>query len=312
MSTDLDPKEVWRRYTTLAPSVSADKSSSALPLNFSTGSFLCRAADGAPFFLIPLTDPSGRDPFRLKYVTFDFDRKFEIKTEAHSVEGLYVSISCSPEIPELHQFFVQSISAILQTSAAESSLELSDRLRALFSSQMTGPSEGTRGLWGELLYIRSCSRPQEAVLAWHRNPLALYDFEFADKSVEIKTTAGNKRSHSFSYSQLHHAKANDELVSVMLRQGDSGETAQSLIDDILGILDPRSAGVFLEKLLPILGSQNFNLDDENFVVKTTLEDTRVFNLAEIKCPSLAVPGKGLIIGLQITVDLSNESGLQLI
>jgi len=311
MSTDLDPKEVWRHYTKLTPSAT-DKSSSALPLNFSTGSFLCRTADGAPFFLIPLTDPSGRDPFRLKYVTFDFDRKFEIKTEASKVEGLYVSISCSQEIPELHKFFVQSISAILQTSAAESSLELSDRLRTLFSSQVTGSSESTRGLLGELLYIRSCNRPQEAILAWHRSPSALYDFEFEDRSVEIKTTAGNKRSHSFSYSQLHHAKADDQLVSIMLRQGDSGETAQSLIDTIVGMVDPRSVGVFLEKLLPILGSHNFNLDYESFVLKTTLENTRVFSLAEIKCPSLAVPGKGLITGLQITVDLSNEPGLLLI
>lgn len=311
MSTNLDPRELWRYYERLLPSDSVGELSSALPLNFSTGSFLCRSTARAPFFLIPLTDPSGRDAFRLKHVTFDFDRKFEVRTETHTVEGLYISISCSPEVPELHKFFVQSISAILQTSAAESSLELSDRLRALFSSQATSSSESTRGLWGELLYIRSCNRPREAVLAWHRNPLALYDFEFEDRSVEIKTTVGNKRSHSFSYSQLQHAKPDDQLVSVMLRQGDTGETVQSLIDDIVGMLDPRSAGVFLEKLLPILGSQDFDLDDESFILATTVESTRVFKLADVKCPSLDVTGKGLITGLEITIDLSNEAGLPL-
>jgi hypothetical protein len=311
MSTFQDLDDLWEQYSNLPPSESSETTSAALPLVFFERSYLCRNTDGAPFFLLRLDEPTPKSAFKLKHVTFEFNRQFEIISPGLKTEALYISISCSRDVPELHRFFVQSIAAILRASAAETSIELSDRLRDLFSASTIASYESGRGLWGELLFIRYSDHPELSVRAWHRSPNALYDFEFEDYSVEVKTTGGNSRSHIFSVAQLRHAKPDDQLVSIMLRSGDMGITVKTLIDEILKILDPRTSGIFLEKLLPVLGSQRLNLDDESFVVKTTLDSSRIFPLVELKCPTTDVLGLGNITRLDVTLDLSDETGIPL-
>jgi len=311
MSINRADSSIWGEYKNLLPSQDPDKTSSALPLPFFNGAYLCRSTDGSPFFILPLKSESARNSFRLKYVRFDFDRWFEIVTDQQSFKSIYISIGCDNEAVDLHKFFIESISAILRASAAESSLELTDRLRDLFASVPEASTKSARGLFGELFYLRHCGCVKEAVQAWHRSETALYDFEFSNKSVEIKTTGGNARVHSFSLSQLQHAKECDELISIMLHAGDLGVTAEELIEEIASLLDPRALSVFYEKLLPILGSHLINLDEEAFVVSTTLKSTCIIPLCKLRCPDTAVSGIGEIIGLKVTLDLSKEAGRSL-
>lgn len=312
MSTFQDLDDLWKQYSKLPASESSESTSAALPLAFFDNAYLCRHSDEAPFFLLPLDGPTTKSAFKLKHVKFEFNRQFEITSSGVTTVGLYISISCSHDVPELHKFFVQSIAAILRASAAETSVELSDRLRDLFSAPGSLSLESGRGLWGELLFIRYSDQPAQSVRAWHKSPNALYDFEFEDYSVEVKTSGGNSRSHVFSGAQLRNAKTEDQLVSIMLRSGDMGITAKTLIDEIIKVLDPRSSGIFLEKLLPVLGSERLDLDDESFVVKTTLDSSRIFPLAKLKCPSVDVSGIGTITRLDVMIDLSNESGVPLV
>ena len=42
----------------------------------------------------------------------------------------------------------------------------------------------------------------EGLASWHRHPSDKVDFNWRDQLIEVKTTAGERREHTFSLSQL--------------------------------------------------------------------------------------------------------------
>lgn len=137
----------------------------------------------------------------------------------------------------MHDYFLRVLDGVISElrndlSAARLNTEI-EYLVKLFSSPKKIDERVITGLWGELLYILSTENEEETVTAWHVDRENLFDFSFADYSMEIKTTLKTTRSHEFNNKQVKdYRRLNVKVTSIQTEKAALGKSVLDLWKDL--------------------------------------------------------------------------------
>ena len=133
------------------------------------------------------------------------------------IEKDFTIIQMVSDDQDLIKYFFQVISIILQRLPSRPKVSLLkeeiSKVIEIFMAPLRFSKETVRGLWAELLVIERSSNPEYLINAWHVEPEDKYDFNDATDKIEVKSTAGDKRSHIFSLEQLSPEDGSSLLIA---------------------------------------------------------------------------------------------------
>lgn len=253
-----------------------------------------RGERGEPALLLS-TQPreTPRADIRLKHVGVEFDRRFEI---AHGDEGRvefgnFCKFTCDPLSPHLHQYFVELMAAsasahhgILNQSVAD---EVVDALLELFRRLSLPAERSVTGLWGELLLIHLARCPGDFVDAWHLRTSDGFDFAFADRRIEVKTTERASREHDFSLNQVRSGRSTDLVASVKLSRSASGLSCLELARLIAERLNAVQQGKLWRLVIETLGDDTDADSEQRFDVRSASDLLTLVRAEDVPAPEVA-------------------------
>lgn len=158
--------------------------------------------------------------------------------EHESVRGQFHVLQCQSSDLATTDTFVLLLDALLdRLRSGQVALDyLSTFFRTLarlFSVRPSpDPTKERQGLWGELLLMRILGGASAWARFWHTDPYRRFDFSAAHRRIEVKTTVGDARVHSFAHRQLF--TTGDEQVaiaSLLLRETPDGLSLKTLIEE---------------------------------------------------------------------------------
>lgn len=124
---------------------------------------------------------------------------------------------------------LDSLEQAIVSGNEEATSQLTADFVDLFSPGTSVSEAEITGLWGELILLDSFETPDKAIHNWHENLDSRYDFAVRDQRLEVKTTLGALRLHTFSSTQLpQRAGTTVTVASVLAEHTNDGETIVSL------------------------------------------------------------------------------------
>lgn len=193
---------------------------------------------GKPMFFIQCEPPASTNlmDVKLESITVAFNRNCKLYTNKTQYKsGTYSIVSLETDSIELQGYFLEAVYLVvksLPTIAKQKDIKFElTKLIDLFSKLSKPPQRTIQGLWGELLVIEQSQNPEYLIMAWHKSPGDIYDFNDGIDKIEVKTTTQNHRIHAFSLNQLIPNK-NSKLVigSIITTETGLGKTVFDLVD----------------------------------------------------------------------------------
>jgi hypothetical protein len=293
------------------PLANSDGEFQALRLSGRRRDYLAKLSDGSPVFLLhDVGGASATTSIELKYIDIQFHCTCRVTTSDEVTEDQFVMVRCSSGVPELHELFVCSLASlaselpdICDTPRLQKMLrDLLDLFRSL-----SYPSGGDIvGLWGELFVITRFRDVCRAIDAWRTGEFEKFDFSWGAISLEVKTTSGGRRSHSFSLDQLHGLPGHQVFVASLLLE--SSALGQGVLD-LARQLDARleehapMRRKLWSNVLRTLGSDFSNRLDRRFSSASAERSLIVYASSDI--PAVSVPTDPRIRDVSFSVDLSS-------
>lgn len=114
------------------------------------------------------------------------------------------------------------------------------------------------GLWGELLLICGSADIPYMVDSWHSDADDQFDFSAAGARLEVKTTTGRDRVHSFRLHQLLPVEATEtHIASIVTTPTDAGKSVADLIEFLQDALasDPDRQLKLFQQVTEVLGGE---------------------------------------------------------
>lgn len=195
--------------------------------------------EGYPIFFISSSDSVRTSDIKLQlfHVMFNRDCNIENIETKNKETAKYNIIQLNSTNIDSQRYFFGVMSLVLERlkgfpSTAVLKSEITKIIR-LFTDSPKLSLEVIRGLWAELLVIEQSSDPEYLVRAWHVTPNEKYDFNDGENKVEVKSTSGNERKHTFSIEQLNPGHGCSLLIaSIFVQQTGIGPTVFDLLDSI--------------------------------------------------------------------------------
>jgi len=158
--------------------------------------------------------------------------------EGHDgVAGRFHVLQCELNDPAMTDTFALLVDALIvqliaKPATAEDLTSLFRSLTRLFTTSPARDSVSERqGLWGELFVMMHAGGAALWVPFWHSTPYKRFDFSWGHLHLEVKTTLGMTRAHTFSHRQLFPADDEQIVVaSLLLREDREGISLRDLID----------------------------------------------------------------------------------
>lgn len=159
--------------------------------------------------------------------------------EQKSVSDAFHVLQCESSDPTTADTFVLLLDALLNRLRSDQHVApdyLTTFLRTmarLFSiNPAANPAKERQGLWGELFVMRLLGGASSWAPFWHTDPYKRFDFSAAHKRIEVKTTTGNARVHSFAHRQLFTTGGEQvAIASLLLREDPDGLSLKELIEE---------------------------------------------------------------------------------
>jgi hypothetical protein len=158
------------------------------------------------------------------------------------------------------------------------------RLAAIFQKIQKPPSRPLNGLFGELFVISRSSGPPRAMMAWRVDEMGRFDFADGNVRMDVKTTTGRVRVHTFSYDQCSPPPGTDAVVaSLFVERSSGGATLRSLVADIETSISAYPDLVFKlhEVVTATLGSSLSEALTVGFDLKLAESSFRLYDLREV-------------------------------
>ena len=174
----------------------------------------------------------------------------------------------------------------------------------LFSKQKAVDFKIVVGLWGELFFINQSSNINQSLEAWHSQENNKFDFSFSDNEyIEIKTTLGDNRLHSFSSRQIENYKdLNVEVISIQTELSSTGKSLKDLWDSINNRIENLELKDKLQTLISNTLKSDFQaLYDYKFDMGYAESSLKSFDTKDI--PSINENLHHSIIKVSLTIDL---------
>ncbi|MEM6410923.1 MAG: PD-(D/E)XK motif protein [Pseudomonadota bacterium] len=195
---------------------------------------------GKACLLIRMMESPGRSPppIRLESIDAQFELLCQVTDgTGETSEGKFTVVRCrSTERETIWYFFsvCQIIARHLGDEPSRNDLaQAVQKLASIFQNIGKPPVKSLNGLFGELFFISRSRRPTSAIRNWRIDESARYDFSVDDIRFEVKTAAGRRRLHTFSYEQCNPPQDTHAIVaSFMIERAPNGIKLHDLISDI--------------------------------------------------------------------------------
>lgn len=217
--------------------------------------------EGFPIFFIECYNKENTSDIKLKLFSVLFNRQCSISNinEEVSSTKYYSLIQLNSTNIEFVRYFLEVIYLILcKIDKVPNNATLKNeiiKVVKLFTTPTTISKDTVKGLWAELFVIDQSSDPNYLIKAWHSSLEDKYDFNDGIDKIEVKSTSGSKREHTFSIEQLTPNENSNLLVaSVFVIQSGMGKNVFNLLDDIQArITDIESQIKIKEQVLQTIG-----------------------------------------------------------
>jgi hypothetical protein len=207
-----------RQLASLAQAIAAPTSHDAsegevfftLPIPGSQCHLLGRDYDGLVAVLISIDTsfPLGPiPPVRLESLGVTHASRCVVSRAGESpAAGVFSVVRCLSNDPALNELFINVMASVSQLApkplSTQQAAQTIDRVIRLFRD-LDKPSERTvQGLWSEMFVIANSRDPMMLAKAWRCTTFDVADIACAQQKLEVKSTSGSIRSHSFSAEQL--------------------------------------------------------------------------------------------------------------
>lgn len=285
---------LWARFQSLEPTTETG-AVAAIRCGMDNQHLLVRGPQGEPALLLscaPRETP--RADIKLKHIGIQFDRTFEIEhSDDETVDvGNFCKFTCGTFSTHLHQYFVELMTATVSGHHGNLTHSVVDEivnvLLELFRKLSLPAERSIKGLWGELLLIYLANSPGDFVDAWHIQTSEGFDFSFADKRIEVKTTERASRDHEFALKQVRSGRRSDIVASVILSRSSAGLTNLDLSRLISEQLNSDQQGKLWRLVIETLG-EDADFDSEQRFDLQSASDSLVFVYAEdVPAPEIPV------------------------
>lgn len=209
--------------------------------------FLGKDGDSCACLLIGTEGVSKRRfaPIRLENLEVQFELPcYFQKAHDPKQEGKFTVICCRSQDPETIRYFLSICGTVLQMLGDKpTQSEIASavhRIAAIFQKTHKPPLRTVNGLFGELYLIFISENPPKTLSAWRVDDRARFDFVDGRVRLDVKTTTGRVRAHTFSYEQCnppHGVLA--VIASLFVERVSSGLTLRALVDGIAELVSPQ-------------------------------------------------------------------------
>ena len=223
---------------------SADSSDKPLyavmPVPGHSSYFLGKDKESLACLLVSTSDQAGRPhpPIRLTSLDAQFELRCHLKkAQEPRQEGIFTVIRCRENDSEIIRYFL-SISEMMLRVLGDHPTRVQiatvvNHLANIFQRIRQPPTRPTNGLFGELYLLLRSGDAIKAVAAWRTNESARFDFSDGNVRLDVKTTSGRNRVHTFSYEQCNPPSGTVAIVSSLhAEQVAGGASLYSVINQI--------------------------------------------------------------------------------
>lgn len=163
------------------------------------------------------------------------------------------------------------------------------------------------GLIGEVLLINESKSPSSILRYWHTDPADTFDFSSSNLRLEVKTSRGQSRHHTFSSNQLGTNQDNKVIVaSFVLNQVEVGSNLREIVDLVSQRLEIQDVPRFLERVIGVLGCSISFTDNYTFDAKSTVGSLMLIEGNLVPNP-ISSPG---ILYMSWTADISGLKSME--
>ncbi|MCM1178063.1 MAG: PD-(D/E)XK motif protein [Bacteroides sp.] len=271
-------------------------------------------SEGYPIFFIACSSSERVSDISLRLFKVLFNRQCTIfdTVTGSDIQDTFSIIQLSSLNSEFQKYFLEVVYLLLcrledKPTVNVLKAEIS-KLLSLFTSVKSISSEVIRGLWAELILIKQSSTPSYLIRSWHVLLEDKFDFNDGIDKVEVKSTNGSKREHTFALGQLNPNKGSRLLIaSMFVSQTGVGKTIFDIVDDISSNISDVDVLFKLRKeTTQTIGSHIEEVSSIFFDEAASLESLQFFDYASI--PSINtenVPPE--VTGVHFRSDLSDIS-----
>lgn len=151
--------------------------------------------------------------------------------------GIFNVIQCRSRERNTIRYFLSICETVVRMAGdkpiQEKISEAINHLAAIFQKLSKPPTRAVNGLFGELYFIWRSKDPILALRAWREDDTARFDFSISDICIDVKTTTGRTRVHTFSYEQCNLEPGLIAVVaSLFVENSSAGIMLRSIIQQI--------------------------------------------------------------------------------
>lgn len=176
----------------------------------------------------------------------------------------------------------------------------------LFSSKKGLSRDEVVGLFGELLVIDQASNSEQMALAWHKKNQDAFDFARDNERVEVKTSLGNHRHHTFSSSQIPPPDGTvANVVSILTAEVEGGEGVVDLFAGLDNkIKSSAELNGFRMKVLNFLGRDYEQCSALKFDFEMACASLAIYDIRSL--PHLHLPAEVVRANWTVNMELVPE------
>lgn len=270
--------------------------------------------EGYPIFFIACSSSERVSDISLRLFKVLFSRQCVISDTATgtSIQDTFSIIQLSSLNLDFQKYFLEVVYLLLYRLEDKPTVNVLktevSKFLSLFTSVKSISKEVVRGLWAELILIKQSATPSYLIRSWHVVPEDKFDFNDGTDKVEVKSTNGSKREHTFSLEQLNPNNGAKLLIaSMFVSQTGVGKTVFDIVDDISSKISDIDILLKLrEETTRIIGSHIEEVSSMFFDENVSIDSLQFFDYTSI--PSINaqnVPHE--VTGVHFRSDLSDVS-----
>lgn len=312
MKTDIQDNTLFNSFLALLNQERQDGSYPVIPVKESCPHKVGCSTEGYPIFFIASSDNVRTSDIKLElfHVMFNRDCKIQNIEDSVTETARFNIIQLNSNNLDFQRYFFGVMSLVLQRlksipSTATLKAEITKVIR-LFTENPKLSLDVIRGLWAELLVIEKSANPEYLIKAWHVTPNEKYDFNDGVCKLEVKSTGGSERKHTFSLEQLNpEAETELFIASIFVLQTGLGKSVFDLVDAITNRISDSEIIVKLrETVLSTIGPHLDEVNKLYFDYNKGVQDYALYDYRAI--PSIS---KGSVpVGVERVTFQSDLSG----
>ena len=313
----LNKAELIQKFLDLKTRPHAENGFNAVTISDDSTHRLGISPEGYPIFFIDCSTSDRVSDINLKLFKVLFNRQCNISDSNSdvSLDGVLSIIQLNSLNPDFQKYFLEVVYLLLlrlenKPTVAVLKAEVS-KLLSIFTSVKSISKEIVRGLWAELIVIKLSSNPSYLIRSWHVVPEDKFDFNDGTDKVEVKSTNGSKREHTFAIEQLNPNPGSKLLIaSLFVSQTGVGKNIFDIIDDITSrISDVDVLFKLREETTQTIGANVEEVAKMYFDENASVDSLQFFDYASIPAIRLADVPTG-VSSVHFRSDLTEVSPIE--